>query len=412
MFFPLGPSDLGRTGIVQHETLTEDCRPIRQRPHRLPQSLKSVVQKQVQDMLSESIIKPSISPWSSPVVLVKKHDGSYRFCVDYRALNRVTVKDAYPLPRVNETLDCLGGSKYFATLDLASEYWQVEVNPSDRPKTAFKTPQRHFQFNVMPFGLCNAPATFQRLMEYILAELQWKHCLIYLDDIIAFSQEFQEQMSRLEEVFTKLRKAGLKLKPKKCCFAKPSVRYLSHVVSQQGLQPDSEKARAVGGYPRPMSTAEVRSSLGLVEYYRRFIKGFSTIAVPLTSLQQQMVPFEWTVECEKAFNTIKESLTTAPVLVFPKFTQGFVLATDASDRGLGAVLSQVYDGKETAIAYVSRVLRKAETNFSTIEKEALALVWTVGHFQPYLLGRPFTLITAHCPLKNHVAALHVGCCFE
>ena len=396
--FSQGDGDVGRSNIVQHAIPTQQHNPVKQRQYRLPQSLKPLVQQQVQGMLQNGIITPSASPWSSPVILVRKKNGSYRFCVDYRALNGITIKDAYPLPRVDETLDSLGGAQYFSTLDLASGYWQVEVDPSDRPKTAFSTPQGHFEFTVMPFGLCNAPATFQRLMEYVLAGLQWEHCLVYLDDIIVFSETFKEHITRLSGVFDRLRNAGLKLKPKKCCFARSSVQYLGHIVSRRGLEAEKSKVQAVRDYPRPTNATEVRSFLGLVGYYRRFVRGFSTIANPLFNLERRATQFYWGEDCEAAFNELKTKLTTAPILAFPKFDVQFTLTTDASNHGLGAILSQKYEGKEYVVAYASRVLHKAELNYSTIEKEALALVWAVGHFRPYLFGRSFVLITDHCPL--------------
>ena len=250
----------------------------------------------------------------------------------------------------------------------------------------------------MPFGLCNAPATFQRLMGYVLAGLQWEHCLVYLDDIIVFSATFEEHLRRLSEVFARLKEAGLKLKPQKCCFARMNVQYLGHTVSKRGLEPQKDTVKAVHDYPRPTDVTEVRSFLGLVGYYRRFIEGFSTITQPLFNLERHDSLFHWVDVCEIAFTELKMRLTTAPILSFPRFDVEFILTTDASDRELGAVLSQKYGGREHVVAYASRALHKAEHNYSTIEKEALALVWAVGHFRPYLFGRSFVLITDHCPL--------------
>ena len=363
---------MGRSNIVQHAIPTQEHDPVKQRQYRLPQSLKPLVQQQVLGMLQNEIITPSASPWSSPAILVRKKDSSYRFCIDYRALNGITIKDAYPLPRVDETLDSLGGAQYFSTLDLASGYWQVKVDPSDRPKAAFSTPQDHFEFTVMPFGLCNAPATFQRLMEYVLAGLQWEHCLVYLDDIIVFSETFNEHITRLSEGFDRLRNAGLKLKPKKCCFARLSVQYLGHIVSRRGLEAEKSKVQAVRDYPRPTNATEVRSALELVGYYSRFARGFSTIANPLFNLERRATQFYWGEDCEVAFNVLKTKLTTAPILAFPKFDVQFTLTMGASNYGLGAILSQKYEGKEYVVASASRILHKAELNYSTIEKEALA----------------------------------------
>ena len=282
---------------------------------------------------------------------------------------------------------------------MASGYWQVEVDPSDRQKTAFATPQGHLEFIVMPFGLCNALATFQRVIEYVLARLQWEHCLVYLDDIIVFSETFNKHITRLSGVFDRLRNAGLKLKPKKCCFARSSVQYLGHIVSRIGLEAKKSKVQAVRDYPRSTNATEVRSFLGLVGYYRRFVRGFSTIANPLFNLERRATQFYWGTDCEAAFNELKTKLTTAPILAFPNFDVQFTLTTDASNHNLGAILFQTYEGKEYVVAYqVGYVLQKAERNYSTIQKEVFALVWAVGHFRPYLFRRSFALITNHCPL--------------
>ena len=332
---------MGQTTIVKHHIPTPGGRPFKYQPHRIPHHLKPVMENQIDEMLQNNIISPSASPWSSPIVLVKKKDGSHRFCVDYRGLNAITTKDAYPIPRVDETLDSLGGATYFSTLDLASGYWQVEVREEDKEKTAFTSPQGHFEFQVMPFGLCNAPATFQRLMEYVLAGLQWEHCLIYLDDIIVFSSTFEEHIEKLTKVFQRLREGGLKLKPKKCFFAKSSVKYLGHIVSQRGLEPDPEKIKAVTEYPRPQSASALCSFLGLAGYYRRFISGFSSVAAPLFQLQQQSQnkPLVWTEDGHYSFCTLQQKLVSAPILAFPQFEVEFILATDASDTGLGVASS-------------------------------------------------------------------------
>ena len=329
----------------------------------------------------------------------KEKNGQFRFCVDYRKLNAVTTKDCYPLPRIDETLDSMAGSKYFSTLDLASGYWQVDVDQRDRPKTAFTTGQGLFEFNVMPFGLTNAPSTFQRLMETVLAGLTWSQCLIYLDDIVVYSSTFDQHLKRLRRVFDRLGSAGLKLQPKKCRFARESVTYLGHILSAGGLEPDSKKVKAVLDFPQPQNSAELKSFLGLAGYYRRFMAGFSQIAAPLFALQKKGATFDWTSECQQAFEALKKRLTSAPILAFPDFTKPFCLATDASEKGLGAVLSQFESGKEVVIAYASRSLSGPEKNYATVEKEALAIVWAIRVFRPYLYGHQFTVLTDHCPLS-------------
>ena len=257
----------------------------------------------LQTMLEQGVIQTSFSPWAAPIVLVKK-DGTTRFCVDYRKLNDVTKKDAYPLPRIDDTLDALSGGKIFSTLDLTSGYWQVEMDPNDREKSAFVTHQGLYEFNVMPFGLCNVPSTFQRLMEYVLAGLQCSTCLIYLDDII-YGRDFEGHLTRLWEVFVRLHDAGLKLKPRNCCFLRSEVGYLGHVISENGVSTDPAKVKRIINWPIPKNVRELRSFLGLASYYRRFIKNFATIAAPLHRLTEKNKPFYWNELCKEAFLNLK-----------------------------------------------------------------------------------------------------------
>ena len=339
---------LGRTHIVEHTIDTGNSVPVRQRSWRLPFARRQVAEKEVECMLKEDVIQPSSSAWASPIVLVTKKDGSVRFCVDYRKLNGLTRKDAYPLPRITECLDTLAGAKWFCTLDLASGYWQVPMAEKDRPKTAFTVGGGLYEFKVLPFGLCNALATFERLMELVLSGLQWKQCLVYLDDIIVFGDSFDKTLANLDSVFCRLRSAGLTLKPKKCFLFKTSVKFLGHIVSEEGVACDPDKIAAVQSCPTPKDRTEMRHFLGLASYYRRFIPNFSTIAAPLNALTCTNVTFSWSQDCEVAFNQLKTLLTSAPVLSFPRADGGeFVLDTDASNVGIGAVLSQIQDGQET-----------------------------------------------------------------
>ena len=279
--FSRDKSDLGRTHLVTHHINTGDSPPIKQAPRRLPLSKRAEAEAEVDKMLQKGIIKPSNSPWSSPTVLVRKKDGSIRFCIDYRKLNHVTVKDSYPLPRIDDSLDALGNAKWFSTLDLTSGYWQVEVHPNDVAKTAFVTTSGLYQFRVLPFGLTNAPATFQRLMECVLAGLQWRTCLLYLDDIIIFSSDFDDHLVLLLEILSRIQEAGLKLNPKKCHLFCEKVAYLGHIVSACGIATDPDKVKAVVDWPCPKCLSDIRSFLGLCSYYRRFIPYFSTVAQPL-----------------------------------------------------------------------------------------------------------------------------------
>eukprot|EP00731_Ephydatia_muelleri_P006029 Em0003g277a len=357
--FASSSTDLGRTGALKHCIKTGDSNPISQPVRRLPPHRK----EQVNKLLNEMQRKMSV-----------------RFCIDYRKLNAVTTKDAYPLSCIDDTLDTLCGSKWFSTLDLLSGYWQVEMSPEDRHKTAFCTPQGLFEFKVMPFGLCNAPATFQRLMDLVLAGLQWSKCLVYLDDVILLG--------------------GLKLRADKCCFLQRNVKYLGHLVGVDGLQVDPDKVGKVASWPVPQSAQQVQQFLGFANYYRRFIQGFAEVAKPLHRLTEHAVNFSWTAECQEAFENLRSRLTRAPILAFPDYTLPFILNTDASDLGIGAVLSQVSSlGQEQVVAYGSRLLSKAERNYSVTRRELLAVVTFTRLFRPYLLGRRFTVRTDHSSLQ-------------
>ena len=393
--FACDDDEVGRTNKIQH-TIYTDAPPIRQAVRRIPPIKRQEVQKLLSEMQERDVIEPSSSPWASPIVLVKKKDGSTRFCVDYRKLNSVTRKDAYPLPRIDDTLSTLAGAKWFSTLDLISGYWQVEVDPNDRSKTAFCTTEGLFQFKVMPFGLCNAPATFQRLMDLVLAGLQWSHCLVYLDDVIILGRSFVEHLHNLQAVFKRLREAGLKLKPSKCSLLQQEVQYLGHVVTQEGVLVDPSKVEKVQTWPVPQSVQEVRQFLGFCSYYRRFIQNFAQIAKPLHRLTEKNAKFNWTAEAEKAFEHLRKQLSTTPVLVYPDFEKEFILDTDASDSGIGAVLSQVdSQGRERVIAYGSRLLSKPERHYCVTRRELLAVVFFTNQFRPFLLGRHFLLRTDH-----------------
>ena len=325
-------------------------------------------------MLEKGIIRESTSPWSSPIILVKKKDGEMRFCVDYRKLNSVTVGHAHPLPRVDDILDSLGNSHYFSTLDLKSAYWQISVEEKDRHKTAFVTQRGLFEFNRMPFGLVNAPTTFQR--------------------------GFNEHYNRLKTVLERLRSHNLRVKLAKCTIAAPQVAFLGHVVTVSGIMPDPAKIEAVNNITSPRNIRDIRSFLGLTGYYRKFIPGFSSIAMPLLQLTQKAAQFNWTHACEQVFQRLKHLLCSAPILAYSDFSQAFILQTDASDYGVGAVLSQLDElGNEKVIAYASKALSPREQKYSTTEKEAFAVVFGTAHFRVYLLGRHFKLVTDHSALR-------------
>ena len=285
--FSLSTKNLGHTKVLQHRIDTGNAQPVHLPPRRIPHARREELKEMLRDMLEKNAIEHSDSPWSSPIVLVKKKDGTTRFCVDYRKVNEVTRKDAYPLPRVDDTLDTLAGSKFFSTLDLTTGYWQVEVAPEDQPKTAFTTPEGLYQFKVMPFGLCNAPATFQRLMDRVLGGLKWSSCLVYFDDIIVVGRTFKDHLHHLSKVLAQLRGAGLKLKPTKCSLCQQRVAFLGHIVSAEGIATDPSKTDAVSKWPTPLSKKEVQQFLGLANYYRRFVKNFASISKPLHRLTEK-----------------------------------------------------------------------------------------------------------------------------
>ena len=312
----------------------------------------------------------------------------------------MTKKDSYPLPLISEVLDSLTGTQYFTTLDLKSGYWQIPLDPATKEKSAFVTHNGLYEFQVLPFGLTNSPATFQRLMGHILRGLEYKSALIYIDDIILFSKSVDEHLKHLEEVFQRLRDANLKLNPKKCEFAKQELEYLGHLVTPNGIKPCPSKIQAVKEFPVPKNLKQLRSFLGLANYYRRFINNFAQIAYPLNQLTKKSIKFVWASECQEAFDKLKRALTSAPILTYPDFTKEFHLFVDASSTGIGMALAQIsVDGLEKVIAYNGRNFTQAETNYSTTERECLALIEGIKRFQPYLHGRKFTVHTDHNALR-------------
>jgi len=396
----VGPDNaVGYTDLVRHTIeLEQGTKPIHCPPRRMSFTQKDALDEELDKMLKGGKIVKSRSAWASPVVMVMKKDGSIRCCIDYRRLNEKTKRDSYPLPRIDDALDSLGGSKWFSTLDLASGYWQIAMDEEDVAKTAFTTHRGLFHWLVMPFGLCNAPATFERLMEGILGDLQWQKCLVYLDDIIVFGTDFDVAYSNLEEVFQRLIEAKLKLKPKKCFLFRNEVEYLGHLVSSEGIKPCANKVEAVKEWPTPENLKEVRGFLGLASYYRRFIPDFSEMASPLVHLTKKDVRFEWGEAQESGFQALKDALCGDTVLAYPLKTGLFVLDTDASLHAMGAVLSQVQGDEERVIAYASKSFGPSQQRYCTTKRELLAVVHFVTLFRPYLVGQHFVIRTDHASL--------------
>jgi len=394
-----GCPPLARTP-VEHHINTGDAVPIMMRRHRHAVKENEVIDDNVDDMLKDGVVQEGSGAWGFPVVLVKKKDGTVRLCVDYRALNAVTTKDVYPLPRIDETLEALFDSRQFTSLDLHAGYWQLAVAPEDRPKTAFTTRRGLLQFCRMPFGLCNAPGTFQRLMDCGLRGLTWVCCLVYLDDVIIFSKgSVARHVVELAVVLERLSAAGLSLKASKCSFAATKMEYLGHDLTTNGIQPTTRLVKAVTDFPRPTDVAEVRRFVALAGYYRRFMPSFGARMSPLTKLLRKASEWRWESEQEEAFKWAKIRLARKPVLIYPDYRLPFKLTTDASKAGLGAVLSQDQGHGDQPVAYASNVNSPTVAKYSISELECLAVVWAVKLFRPHIYGRRFVIVTDHVALK-------------
>ena len=362
--------DLGRAANVKHHIILTDPIPFKERYRRIPPQLYDEIRNHLQEMLKLGAIRKSCSPWASAIALVRKKNGNLRFCIDLRKLNSKTLKDSYALPRIEQTLESLADSMVFSTLDLTSGYWQVEMAEECKPYTAFTCgPLGFFECETMPFGATNAPATFQRLMGDCLGDLNMNWCIVYLDDVIVFSKTPEEHLERLEAVFQRFSAAGLKLKPSKCTFFQTEITYLGHLITPDAVATDPKKIEAVIKWPRPKTVHDVRSFLGFVGYYRRFIKGFSALSRPLYDLTKGLeshskkiakrIYVDWGEKEEQAFMALKEDCTSAPVLGYPDYSLPFILHTDSSTDGLGAILYQQQgESKDDmrVIAYASRSL--------------------------------------------------------
>ena len=400
--------DIGKTPLLKHDIDTGDEAPVKQRCRRFAKCHIEIIQEHIKKLAAAGLIRPSESEWASNCLIVKKKDGTWRLCIDYRALNQKTKNpDSYSLPRIDDTIDALANAKYFSTLDLIQGYHQVELTERSKEKTAFHAPQvnpSHWEYVFMPFGLVRAPRTFQRLIDRVIRGLEYKIALAYLDDIIVFGPTLDACIDNLTVVFGRLSDANLKLKPKKCELFATEVNFLGHVITSKGVRTDPKKVESVVLWHPPNTVKNVRSFLGLVTYYSKFIKNFADICRPLHNLTRKGVKFKWTSECQEAFEEIKKRMVESPILAYPKSEGMFILDTDASKYAMGAVLSQLQvndDGEveERPIAFVSKNFTDAERRYCARRRELLAIIMFVKHFNVYLRGQTFKIRTDHASLQ-------------
>ena len=396
------PGDkLKGTNITSHKINTTDEVPVFTKQFRFTPALNKEIESQVESLLENDIIEESYSPWNSPVFIIPKKNSTpnnrkYRMVFDYRKVNSKTIKDKYPLPDISEILSQLGKSKYFSILDLNSGFHQIPLDEASKEKTAFSTNTGHYHFKRLSFGLTNGPPTFQRLMNHVLSGLQNIELFVYMDDVVLFSVSLEEHEQKLRNFLGRLKTAGLTLSPEKCYFLRREVTYLGHHITSEGVKPDSKKIEAVKLFKVPTTKRQCKQFLGLVGYYRKFIKDFAKIARRINLLLRKGVDFKWDEAAQKSFETLRDIICTAPILIYPDFSQPFYVTTDASEYALGAILSQGPSiGEDRPIAYASRSLNEHEINYSVVEKELLGIIYAVQHFRPYLYGHPFTLITDH-----------------
>jgi len=389
--------DLGNFTAIEHQIKTGDAKPVKQRFRRTPLGFAEEEAAHLQKMLKAKVIQPSVSEWASAPVLVRKRDGNVRWCVDYRALNAVTSKDQFPLPLVEECVDTLAGNQWFSKLDANSAYWQVKIAEEDRKKTAFTTKYGLFEFVSMAFGLCNAPATYSRVMNLVLRGLNWDIVLAFLDDILTLGKTFKGHLGNLAVIFERLRFYQLKLKPKKCVLFQKRVEFLGRWVSEEGIEMTEDHISVVKNWSTPTTTREVEQFLGLANYHRAFVKNYAQMAIPLYQITGKQ-KFKWHEEQQKAFECIKMALISPPLLALPNSKDSFILDTDASNHSIGAELVQVQDGQEKVVSYGSVALSKEQLNYCVTRKELLAIVRFMRQYRHYLLGRHFKVRTDHSSL--------------
>jgi hypothetical protein len=375
--------------------LIPDTAPITKRPYRMAPTELAELKLQIAELQQKGYIRPNSSPWGAPVLFVTKKDGSMRMCIDYRSLNEVTIKNKYPLPRIDDLFSHLQGAKYFSKIDLRSGYHQLRIKETDVQKTAFVTRYGQYEFTVMPFGLTNAPAFFMNLMNKVFMEELDKFIVVFIDDVLIYSKSREDHEHHLRIVLERLRAHQLYAKLNKCEFWLEKIAFLRHILTTKGIKVDPSKVEAVSKWKQPSNVSEVQSFLGMAGYYRRFIKGFSSIERPMTELLKKDNKFIWTPKCEESFQIIKKKLTTTPVLTLPDIHQNFVIFCDASRQGLGCVLMQ----NEKVIAYASRLLKSHEQNYPTHDLELAAIVHALKIWRHYLIGNKCHIFTDHKSLK-------------
>jgi len=392
---------LGRTDLAKHQIRLSDTQPIKQRPYRHGYAQDKFIRAELARMQRLGIIRESESPYAMPVVIVTKKGGKLRFCVEYRRLNWITIKDSYPLPRIDDLLENLAGSKYFSSIDLLSGYWQVAMDEKDIEKTAFVTKYGLFEFTVMPFGLTNAPPTFQRLMDKVFRDLKNTCVAVYMDDVNIHSPTWEQHLLDLRQAFLRIRAANLRLNIPKCHFAKPKVVFLGFVVTKEGVHTDPAKVEHMVNLKIPKDVHELRSLLGTFSFYRRFIPNFAKEAQPLNWLLKKNRLYTWTQRQQLAFDTLRMHLIQAPILIAPDPEQRFQLYTDASYKGFGALLGQKdAEGKDHVVAYASRACNKHEERYAPVALECCAAHWAVQYFRQYLWGTEFDLYTDQAALNS------------
>ena len=395
---------LGTVKSALFDINVDGAKPIRQRDRRWSQVELAVMKREIETLTKLGLIEPASGEWASRIVMVTKKDGSIRMCVDFRAVNQLCKMDAYPTPLVERTLDQLNGSCWFTSFDAEKGYYQVAMKERAKEISAFRCPFGYFHFTKMPFGMKNAGATFQRMMDMVLKGLAWQCCMVFVDDVVVYSKTWEEHLRDVEQVLQKFKECGITLNLKKCLLAQNQLPFLGHVVSKEGIKPDPSKVKAVKDFQRPSTVTELRSFLGMTGQLRKFVKDYAMIARPLNGmLAEARTPVwrggsTWTKEECEAFEKLKEVVTDEAMLAHPNFELPFVLWCDASDYGTGAVLTQEVEGVSRPIAYASGVLNKAQRNYSTTQREGLAVVWATAHFRAYIHGIPTVVVTDHSAL--------------